>query len=86
MAPMGQLLPVTQAAAYLGISVRALQNMVARREIAFHQKRPRGRHYFYERELDAYRDGTRVETREPEPVTAPGYGRNVDHLISEREF
>lgn len=59
-AKLGRRLTLPQAAQYLGMRTGELESLVRRGGITFHRSGPRARHYFYEQELDAYLDATRV--------------------------
>lgn len=78
--PLGRRFTLPDAAAYLGRSTAALEGLVRRRAIAFHLEGGR-RHFFFERELDAYLASTRVAPVVRSTEASSARFRSVAHVM-----
>lgn len=74
--PLGRRFTLPSAAAYLAMTTHELERLVRDRAITFHRRGPRARHYFYERELDAYLAADRVDPAGVRPTAAAAAARS----------
>lgn len=81
---LGRCLKASQAAQYLGRSIDEFTGLVRRGLVPYHRDGPRSARRYYERELDAYLESTRVAPRTARgavPDPSERRGRSIAHLM-----